>query len=588
MKAIKIFGIAALLCLTACNAEDINNITTKTATKEGEIICTTEHSVPVSRAYFENASAGLYTAKWAEEDQLALSFDHSESMRIFTLHSGANSPSATFHGPLPDSYSSIEAIYPSSVFNGRNSEGIEVYLPSSINYIYGKMLAGTMPMYASGTANTLNFYNLASVIKLSVTGQGLLKRVRLLAPDGSILSGKGTVSRDSDGIPTLTMTDGKAEITVEMGSTLLNSTITDIFIPIPACTYENGLTITFEFEGKTEGRDLKGPLHFERSIMRPVAPYQMAVPFDLSKYERQDNEIWYRTSVKQGIKDDADFGSKMLSHSYNAEMGLGLISTESPIVRIEVPFLDFPEEVTAIYLPETLQEIGVEVFAKFGIEEFTAPPNLKLIGLDGFYKCHNLKRVKLNDGIESIGLECFGDCPNLEYVYLPKSLEIIGAYAFRESTGHLDHWEGDCIHIDPDRHTLYATTAYGIVNTSHIQIDVVAGCNLREYTIPQNVIYLQNYVFSGLVELRKLIAHENVENFAGWIFGREKSKVETIICYAPAPPKIEIAQEADENGILRPIAMNSLIEILVPKESIELYRKSEYWAPVSDKFKPLP
>lgn len=583
---LKILSATALISLAACKSDEPAMNSSGPDSGEGEIICIAESPASASRTYFESASAKTYTAVWADNDKLALSFDNSPQAREFTLLNGAGQSTATFRGHFPDSYSTVEAIYPYSAFTERTDAGIEIILPQAINYARDKVLSGAMPMYARGSGNALNFYNLAAVMKLSLTGDGLLKSVQVNALDGKSLSGTAIVSTDSYGMPNLSLTGSGEGISVDMGAIFLSSTGTEIFIPVPAATYDNGLRITFEFEGKTEVRELKEPLHFERSILRPVAPYQIEVPFDFSNYERKDNEIWFRSPEIQNLINDPDFGSKLLSYSYSPKTGLGLIVSESTITKIDEPFLDNPEEVTAIYLPETLQEIGGGVFENFGIEEFIAPPNLKSTGTDAFNLCSNLKRLVLNDGFESLGIGSFGDCKNLEYVYLPKSLNIIGAYSFLNSTGKLDHWDGDCPHIDSDRHALYMTSAYGIVNNSHTQIDVVAGCNLREYSIPQNVLYLQNHVFSGLVEMRKLIIHKDIISLGGWSFGNnDKMKVETIVCYAIEPPRTQIPWI--DGGAIHP-SYTSIKEIYVPKESLERYQKSENWALLADKFKPLP
>lgn len=49
-----------------------------------------------------------------------------------------------------------------------------------------------------------------------------------------------------------------------------------------------------------------------------------------------------------------------------------------------------------VSLPDSLETIGVESFARSGIEELELPENLELIDLCAFYECDSLKRVTVN------------------------------------------------------------------------------------------------------------------------------------------------------------------------------------------------
>ena len=50
-----------------------------------------------------------------------------------------------------------------------------------------------------------------------------------------------------------------------------------------------------------------------------------------------------------------------------------------------------------------LENIADRAFRSSGIESFTAPSSLRVIGDDAFCDCKELKSVELNEGLEFIG-----------------------------------------------------------------------------------------------------------------------------------------------------------------------------------------
>ncbi len=557
-----------------CGSDEPVVNTIGASSEMGEIECDIDNQYSSSRAYYEKGSASnIYCAKWDKGDQIAMCFDGSDVVRRFNLLKGENSPSATFYGPVPDTYRKILAVYPFDIYKCQTSNSIEVCLPSTINYNAQKVLCGAMPMFAQGTAGALNFYNLMGVLKISVEGNGLLKSISISSIDGYGMSGSGHITVDENNIPSLSFDDNGSIIKINIGALFLSTSAVDIFLPIPAATYESGLKLDFELEGKIETRELRGPLHFDRSVMRTVKPNTINVPFNFANYENKDNEIWYESSVQQSVPNEFDLGVSIISNSFSSYKHLGVITTESPVVKIGGPLFQSPQSVTFVKLPNSVQEIAVNGFKGTSIESFEAPQNLRILGTDAFLGCSKLKRIVLNDGLESLGLDVFGDCPNLESVFIPKSVRIIGAYSFRGSTAHLDHWDGDCPLIDDDRHALYANSAYGMVSEDPIDIDIIAGCNLIEYSIPERALFTQNCAFEGLKNLKKLIIHENFRGF-GLVGFISLNSLETIICYATTPPEFN----PDEN-----FETKCLKEVRVPQSSIEEYKKADGWKHFADK-----
>lgn len=58
----------------------------------------------------------------------------------------------------------------------------------------------------------------------------------------------------------------------------------------------------------------------------------------------------------------------------------------------------------SINLPVGLKSIGVRCFSESGLEEIALPASVREVGANAFDMCKQLKRVKLNEGLERLGI----------------------------------------------------------------------------------------------------------------------------------------------------------------------------------------
>ena len=80
-------------------------------------------------------------------------------------------------------------------------------------------------------------------------------------------------------------------------------------------------------------------------------------------------------------------------------------------------------------MPETLQILHPCCFIGTSIKEIVFPKNLKEIGFMSFYSCKQLKKVILNEKIESIGGNAF-EPSSLSKIVIPQSVKIIEGDVF--------------------------------------------------------------------------------------------------------------------------------------------------------------
>lgn len=124
------------------------------------------------------------------------------------------------------------------------------------------------------------------------------------------------------------------------------------------------------------------------------------------------------------------------------------------------------KSLTAVELPESIEEIGIDAFRKSGLESVKTPRSVRIIRQGAFCKCPNLQKVVLNEGLQALGTDeyfegsgmyfgvfqesavkhvdlpqtlkrieynTFKKCKSLKSIKLPDGLETIGLYAFSKS-----------------------------------------------------------------------------------------------------------------------------------------------------------
>ena len=90
------------------------------------------------------------------------------------------------------------------------------------------------------------------------------------------------------------------------------------------------------------------------------------------------------------------------------------------------------EKLTSVVFAEDsrLREIGKECFSITGLKIFEAPPSLRKIDNGAFCFCKNLRRVVLNEGLETVGTDgkesndksCVFDHSGIKEIVLPGTL----------------------------------------------------------------------------------------------------------------------------------------------------------------------
>lgn len=119
----------------------------------------------------------------------------------------------------------------------------------------------------------------------------------------------------------------------------------------------------------------------------------------------------------------------------------------------------------------SLQTLGEKCFRKSGLEEMRTPPSLREVGDKTFAGCKNLKRVVLNEGLETLA-SCRGAWAfhnsGLEEVVLPSTLREIHKGVFSCCRGLRTVFVVDGCQIDVSHYVDQSVAILSIRNIEQI------------------------------------------------------------------------------------------------------------------------
>lgn len=120
--------------------------------------------------------------------------------------------------------------------------------------------------------------------------------------------------------------------------------------------------------------------------------------------------------------------------AFESDPILGKVVFPSGIVKIgESAFDGFwtTPQITAVELPDTLEEIGDCAFRSQPITRLAIPDSVTSIGVAAFAECSKLRTLKLSENLTGIPRNCFAKDFGLESVVIPDSVREIGTAAFQ-------------------------------------------------------------------------------------------------------------------------------------------------------------
>ncbi len=339
----------------------------------------------------------------------------------------------------------------------------------------------------------------------------------------------------------------------------------DVFIVVPSQTYAGGFTIEIDTYTDTLKTTVTSDITFERSQIRAIKELVLdsEIP-DLIPEAIPDNEIWYVTNDGKEISlagvvasyPDAKFNTEVISNKYHD--GLGVITFADPVTTIEEGAFMMKDNLVRIYLPSSLNRIcagsfrsclnleevyincsDVTVyhptgwnpfienpfshcsmlsrivadqasedekcliidgclfsFASYGMTEYSIPDGVKEIQTNAFADSE-LEEVIFPEGLEYIGADAFANSKRLRILIFPSTLKQMEAYAFRECISLEGFYGNENFHTSDNKCLLFEFDG-------EKWISFFAGKGIREYTLQEGIVGIENYTFISASSLEKL------------------------------------------------------------------------------------
>jgi len=266
---IRTLALAALCCsFAACQT------VTEESFPEGIRLTATIEAEPDTRTAISPLGEHSSSIIWSEGDELSVFIDDATQAVPFRLSEGAGTNKGVFNGK--GGGNSYVALYPSSMIPSRGTGTLRLTLPSEQTYSPGTFSPGTYPMVAVSDSPELHFRNIASVIRLSITGYHEVTRIVFRSNDPETkVCGKATVSLSDPSCPELTMVSGAVDslvLTVPRVK-LDENTATDFYLVVPPQTYRKGFKVRVYTDDRFMDKVYSSSFTTVRSLMHKSDPF---------------------------------------------------------------------------------------------------------------------------------------------------------------------------------------------------------------------------------------------------------------------------------------------------------------------------
>lgn len=227
-----------------------------------------------------DADSQVYKNLWDQTDRFGvMSFVDNEFVSYATayLFEGAGTTRATFASEAKQGDRYV-AFYGYGIFNDDYSVSAQIptrqALITADDVVRESYPQYFYPMYAESNDTNLEFKNLASVLKIEVSGNSYLESINIASNSEDVfMSGYMSVVRGDDGtLRTQMIADSTAlnYISYDVKKQLSETEVLNCYVVIPAQTYTGGLTLTFTGSAGTMVKTYSQDLTFERSQIRAI------------------------------------------------------------------------------------------------------------------------------------------------------------------------------------------------------------------------------------------------------------------------------------------------------------------------------
>ena len=216
---------------------------------------------------------------------------------------------------------------------------------------------------------------------------------------------------------------------------------------------------------------------------------------------------------------------------------------------------------------------------KSSVRTLVVKGEVESIGEDVFSNCPSLENVELSSSLQSIGDNAFQKCNTLRRIRIPAGVTRLGTSVFYECDD-LEEIESESLRYPAEDGVLFKVADDG----KRILVRYPSNRKGKHYTIPKDVVEIEEYAFAKCRNLKSITIPETVGKIGYGVFDAcgetfviysnlgaitVSSNLETIIVSWLCPPK-----EIDSH-IFGCITNPSKIRLIVPEGSKSAYCKED-------------
>ena len=387
----------------------------------------------------------------------------------------------------------VVVVYPYSgdYYINPSTFNVQATLPATQTYLKDSYGVGCNLMVSQSEFTQFSLKSVCGWLKLQLTGNGkVVKSIKFCGNNGEQVAGliyvdtytaESTLALEvgNNGGGNLIFDDTiLTEVTLDCGEGVtLGAEATAFYIALPPQTFTEGFTVEVNCEGYSPMTiSTSNKVVIERNHIQPMAAKEHDAEVQIP-----NNEIWYTSTDGEVVIPNATdvFGANIVSNTY--ENGQGVITFDGCVTKIGNFAFTNCSNLTSVTIPDSITLIGSWAFnGCSSLTGVTIPDSVTSIGNGAFEWCSTLTSVTIPDGVTSIGDYVFGSCSSLAAFY--------GKFASTDNR---------CLVVN------------GILNS-------FAPAGLAEYTIPESVISIGSFAFSGCSLISVTIPNSvtSIGNFA--------------------------------------------------------------------------